>query len=128
MNYTRLNINEALTLYREKTGRTITDNGLFYLAKRNNFIEKAKDNFHYWYLKEKMENYLLQIQTELPVGYKTIKQLSQENNLSYSWANKIICRYKLKSFEYGKRRVKTYNEKEFKKILICMKKKRGKNG
>ena len=63
---TRIGRKEAMSLYKEKTGREITFNGLFYLASRNNFIKQADDGFYYWFIKEKMELYLERILSPIP--------------------------------------------------------------
>jgi hypothetical protein len=111
MQLTRIDRNQALSLYKEKTGRGISYQGLFYLAKRNNFIEQAEDGFHYYYIKEKMEMFLNLILNELPVGYMTTKQLAEKYNKSYNRVYNIMLTAKY--IEHGERKVKAYKKSDY---------------
>jgi hypothetical protein len=118
---TRIGRKEALSLYREKTGHGITHQGLFHLAKRNGFVEQAEDEFHYSYLKEKMESYLDLTLKDLPVGYMTIEQLAKKYSTSYNRVYVIMLHEEC--VEYGRRRLKAYNESRYLELI----KKKGAN-
>jgi hypothetical protein len=111
MKQTRIDRKEAKSLYKEKTGRDISFNGLTYLAKENGFIVRAKDGFHYFFLKEKMLEYLNQINARLPAGFMTIQQLAEKYGKSYGFIYNVLKGSDY--IEYGKRKVRAYKESDY---------------